>query len=83
MDIKQLYSDNLRILPNEYGDVSVMVCIFLIRTKGKNNWALRIVFLFFFSFFFFFFFFLRLCHILVSVSVLSNAGCQCYVTSSN
>ena len=24
MDIKQLYNDNLRKLPNEYGDVSVM-----------------------------------------------------------
>ena len=25
MGIKQLYNDNLRKLPNEYGDVSVMV----------------------------------------------------------
>ena len=25
MDIKQLYNDNLRKLPNKYGDVSVMV----------------------------------------------------------
>ena len=25
MDIKQLYNDNLRKLPNEYGDVSVMM----------------------------------------------------------
>ena len=33
MGIKQLYNDNLRKLPNEYGDVSVMlfriVCCFL------------------------------------------------------
>ena len=28
MDIKQLYNDNLRKLPNEYGDVSVMVLSF-------------------------------------------------------
>ena len=27
MGIKQLYSDNLRKLPNEYGDVSVMTCL--------------------------------------------------------
>ena len=27
MGIKQLYNDNLRKLPNEYGDVSVMVII--------------------------------------------------------
>ena len=26
MGIKQLYNDNLRKLPNEYGDVSVMTC---------------------------------------------------------
>ena len=26
MGIKQLYNDNLRKLPNEYGDVSVMHC---------------------------------------------------------
>ena len=25
MGIKQLYNDNLRKLPNEYGDVSVMI----------------------------------------------------------
>ena len=27
MDIKQLYNDNLRKLPNEYGDVSIMCFI--------------------------------------------------------
>ena len=27
MGIKQLYNDNLRKLPNEYGDVSVMSCL--------------------------------------------------------
>ena len=27
MGIKQLYNDNLRKLPNEYGDVSVMMLI--------------------------------------------------------
>ena len=25
MGIKQLYNDNLRILPNEFGDVSIMI----------------------------------------------------------
>ena len=25
MGIKQLYNDNLRTLPNEYGDISIMV----------------------------------------------------------
>ena len=29
MGIKQLYNDNLRKLPNEYGDVSVMVNIYI------------------------------------------------------
>ena len=29
MDIKQLYNDNLRKLPNEYGDVSVMATLTL------------------------------------------------------
>ena len=36
MRIKQLYNDNLRKLPNEYGDVSVMYVIntFVKRTPG-------------------------------------------------
>ena len=30
MGIKQLYNDNLRKLPNEYGDVSVMLNIYIL-----------------------------------------------------
>ena len=33
MGIKQLYNDNLRKLPNEYGDVSVMVFQVLFQTQ--------------------------------------------------
>ena len=38
MGIKQLYNDNLRKLPNEYGDVSVMVyfCISLDCMSSKD-----------------------------------------------
>ena len=36
MGIKQLYNDNLRKLPNEYGDVSVMVKPSIL-TTGKNG----------------------------------------------
>ena len=30
MDIKQLYNDNLRKLPKEYGDVSVMYITYIL-----------------------------------------------------
>ena len=35
MGIKQSYNDNLWKLPNEYGDVSVMVTKFLVRLNHK------------------------------------------------
>ena len=41
MGIKQLYNDNLRKLPNEYGDVSVMNrdidFLFLVLCQNKQN----------------------------------------------
>ena len=38
MGIQQLYNDNLRKLPNEYGDVSVMgVFLFKISPQGSLN----------------------------------------------
>ena len=44
MGIKQLYNDNLRKLPNEYGDVSVMVTEL---TKGASLYLKISLFLFF------------------------------------
>ena len=37
MGIKQLYNYNLRNLPNEYGDVSVMFFQFYYKVLGKNK----------------------------------------------
>ena len=37
MGIKQLYNDNLRKLPNEYGDVSVMQYFFLQQTDKQST----------------------------------------------
>ena len=42
MGIKQFYNDNLRELPNEYGDVSVMIwqisVVFVeLRSSKRNN----------------------------------------------
>ena len=37
MGIKHLYNDNLRKLPNEYGDVSVMMFFFFFWTDKKNQ----------------------------------------------
>ena len=34
---KQLYNDNLRKLPNEYGDVSVMIDISVKKSKQKKK----------------------------------------------
>ena len=38
MGIKQLYNDNLRKLPNEYGDVSVMcnLTAVYLKVSGQN-----------------------------------------------
>ena len=42
MGIKQLYNDNLRKLPNEYGDVSVTIFTQVLIQKGisKNGFGL-------------------------------------------
>ena len=55
MGIKQLYNDNLRKLPNEYGDVSIML-IYPLHQRHK----LKVFFFenkkyFFFVFFFYYF----------------------------
>ena len=36
MGIKQLHNDNLRKLPNEYGDVSVMIAYFVTSCQPIN-----------------------------------------------
>ena len=41
MGIKELYNDNVRKLPNEYGDVSVMQCSARKDLKFKRNCHLR------------------------------------------
>ena len=43
MGIKQLYNDNLRKLPNEYGDVSVMSYIKDIYKDNIISWNLSIL----------------------------------------
>ena len=56
MGIKQLFNDNLRKLPNEYGDVSVMFCIHLESyqvNSGKENEDAEINFNLLFPFFLF------------------------------
>ena len=39
MDIKQLYNDNLRKLPKEYGDVSVMIVFVIGFLQGFKLYA--------------------------------------------
>ena len=48
MGIKQLYNDNLRKLPNEYGDVSVMIVVSLGSVKTKFSFFLGLAKAFFF-----------------------------------
>ena len=42
MGIKQLYNDNLRTLPNEYGDVSVMISNSWVSTNFINTLYIKI-----------------------------------------
>ena len=39
MCIKQLYNDNLRKLPKEYGDVSVMFVLLMDKMSDQNSTA--------------------------------------------
>ena len=41
MEIKQLYNDHLRKLPNEYGDVSVMIAIFNTENNKQKKILIR------------------------------------------
>ena len=50
MVIKQLYNDNLRKLPNEYGDVSVMIVVSLDSVKTEVSFFLGLAKFFFFLF---------------------------------
>ena len=47
MVIKQLYNDNLRKLPNEYGDVSVMIVVSLDSVKTEVSFFLGLAKVFF------------------------------------
>ena len=72
MGIQQLYNDNLRKLPNEYGDISIMnyssvterqKFIMMVKCNFSELWVFFFFFFFFFFvvfFFFFFWFFSRL-----------------------
>ena len=42
MGIKQLYNDNLRKLPNEYGEVSVMRCFIAVAHVLSLLWQLKV-----------------------------------------
>ena len=47
MGIEELYNDNLRKLPNEYGDVSVMSCLLQQKrfkiSKDHTIWSIQAV----------------------------------------
>ena len=44
MDIKQLYKDNLRKLPNEYRDVSIIISLSYAKSLFKNILDIKFLF---------------------------------------